>query len=333
MSYDKFRFYLKTLKVYARYQLGYAIPFLVMLRINQKCNLTCSFCRLWRLKEAKEMNTKILLELIDDLARIGVPYLNITGGEPLMRDDLEIIGKHAAKQGLFTTINTNGTFLTKTKAALIANCFDIIKVSLDGFEMTHDRIRGIDGTYRKVHKGLKNLLAVPNRKAKVMIHFVANSDNIQEMPKFVSYFSKIVDAITIMPQFDMSSNTVYQSEAFFRYWKQVDKDYILQESNDILVKPSFKIGKNYCDASKLYYSVWPNGDVICCPNRVWKLGNLKHESFHDIWKNSLTEAQKKKISLCKGCFCRSSVEVSMIMRKNPMQLLFNAPGLIRKFRF
>lgn len=333
MTALNWNFYLKILRTYFNYKINRPTPAIITLRLSFRCNLKCYFCGLWRFPKVKELSLSQIKNIIDDMVELGIPYLNLTGGEPLLRSDIERIGEYSIKNGIFTTLNTHGTLITRTRAEQLVKNFNIIKVSLDGLEKTHDDIRGVKGTFKKVNVGIKNLLRVKNRKAKIILHLVANRKNIHEIPTFLERYNHMVDSVTIMPEFDMKEHNIFSNSKFIETWKEMDKIYNLQESHYIITKPSFKIGRKYCDAAKLYYSVLPEGQVICCSNYPVFLGDINEESFYEIWKKDLTKEQKEKIDKCKGCFCRSTTEISMLMRKSPFELLLNAPKLIKKYKF
>lgn len=326
------RFGLRLLRTYVSYKIGNPTPVIVTLRITFRCNLKCRFCSLWKLPKTKEINLSQIRMLIDDMERLGVPYLNITGGEPLLREDIEKIGEYAHSKGIFTLLNTNAMFITKKRAKMLANSFDIIKVSIDGLEGTHDKIRGKKGAFKLAEAGLRKIFVLKGRGAKVMVHFVANQFNIKEIPKFIERYQNCTDAITIMPEFSTRKGKVFNSPEFLEGWKLVNKRYNLQESKYILKSPSLSLGKEYCEAGRLYYSILPDGRIVCCSNYFYQLGNLNNERFYDVWKRGITESNKEIISKCNGCFCRSTTEVSMLMRKSPLELLFTAPSLIRRYK-
>ena len=60
------------------------------------------------------------------------------------------------------------------------------------------------------------------------------------------------------------------------------------------------------------------------------LGNIKEETFHEVWARELTVSERDQINNCKGCYAKCTTEVSKFMRKSPLDLLMAAPGMIRK---
>lgn len=321
---------MRVLKTYLRYQRGRPTPANISFRITYRCNLKCSFCRFWKIQGITESSTDRIKLLIDDLARLGLPYFNITGGEPCLRPDLEEIAAYSASKGIFTALNTNATMVTEEKAKNLVKYFDTIKISLDGFEHTHDALRGVEGAFRRANIGIQNLVKIKKRKAKIIVHLVANDKNVKEIPEFVKQYTPIVDQVSVMPFFDMIENNIYDSSEFVETWKEVDKTYTLNESEAIITEPEIVEGKNVCDAAVLYYSVLPDGKIICCPHFPLALGNINEERFYDVWKRELREDQKAEIDKCGGCYAKCTTEVSKLMRKTPIQLAMAVPKMIKK---
>jgi len=127
-------------------------PLLATLVVTYRCDLRCAMCDLpARGDRRRELDTRGLLRLVDQLASLGTLGIGITGGEPLLRGDLEAIVRHGARRGLLTHLNTNGTLVTAKRArALRAAGLDSVNISLDGPDAgTHDRLRGRKGSFER----------------------------------------------------------------------------------------------------------------------------------------------------------------------------------------
>lgn len=128
------------------------------------CNLECVHCR--RLEVSHELMKNDLTTaegktLIDQVASVGRPVLVFSGGEPLMRPDIFELAGYAKSQGLLIALATNGTMIDQPLASRIAACgFDRVSTSLDGADaMTHDRFRGLDGSFDRTMQALSFLRA------------------------------------------------------------------------------------------------------------------------------------------------------------------------------
>jgi len=324
------RFFYRVMRTYVRYKLGRPTPSNLSLRLVYRCNLKCKFCKFWKVEKTEESSLERIKLLIDDLARLKLPYFNITGGEPLLRPDLEEIAAYSSERGIYTALNTNGTLVTKERARELVKHFNVIKISLDGFESTHDQIRGVDGCFARANVGIQHLMEAENRKAKVIIHLVGNEKNVDEIPEFVKKFSTKVDCVSIMPHFNLMEDQIYDEPEFIDKWKEADKEHTLNESKEMITKPQLADGRRLCDAATLYYSVLPDGKIICCPHIHVVLGNIKVQRFYDVWSSEVGPAEKEVINKCPGCYAKCTTEVSRLMRMSPLELIKSAPRMIKK---
>lgn len=131
-----------------------ATPFVVAWEITRACALACQHCR----AEAQprrhpgEINTETGKRLIDEVAAIGTPLLVLTGGDPMLRDDLPELIAHASEQGLRVALSPSAT--PRVTRARLEACRDAgigrVSVSLDGSTPnTHDAFRGFAGVFKR----------------------------------------------------------------------------------------------------------------------------------------------------------------------------------------
>jgi radical SAM protein with 4Fe4S-binding SPASM domain len=131
-----------------------------------------------------ELTTDEAIALIDDLADLGIPLLLFSGGEPLVRDDFWTLARHAKKRGLVTALSTNGTLITPEVARDLTNAgVEYAGVSLDGASPeTHDRLRGMPGSFDAAVRGLKNCIAA---SLKCGVRVTVTRDNYAEVPALI----------------------------------------------------------------------------------------------------------------------------------------------------
>ena len=126
----------------------------VFWNLTDRCNLSCTHCYSksgpGRTTEG-ELTTAEALSVIDDLADMGVPLILFTGGEPLMREDIWELARHARNRGLKMALSTNGTLITPDIARRIRDCgIEYAGISLDGARAeTHDRFRNSPGAFEQ----------------------------------------------------------------------------------------------------------------------------------------------------------------------------------------
>jgi MoaA/NifB/PqqE/SkfB family radical SAM enzyme len=118
-------------------------PLVANYYLTYRCNARCHFCDIWALEPKQEASFDTIKHNLQDLRRLGVKYVDFTGGEPLLRSDVAEIFAEAKRQGFMTTMTTN-TILYPKKAKEMQGLVDFLNFSLDGGDAeTHDQSRGV----------------------------------------------------------------------------------------------------------------------------------------------------------------------------------------------
>lgn len=124
---------------------GYRIPFQVHIRVLERCNQKCTYCQNDYIRRGGAFpTTNQLFEIIDGFAYLGTRRITITGGEPLLRDDIYDVVQRIKYHGIKCAFQTNGR-LIDDNIEVIKN-IDLLCVSLDGKRDIHDKYRG-QGSY------------------------------------------------------------------------------------------------------------------------------------------------------------------------------------------
>lgn len=132
--------------------------------LTRNCNLNCVHCR----ARAScgpfegELTTEECKKVLDSIASFSSPTIILTGGEPLMRDDIFDIIDYGQKKGLRLVIAINGTLLDEAKARRMKESGIMrVSMSLDGKDVaSHDSFRGVDGSFDSVMRAAKILTSV-----------------------------------------------------------------------------------------------------------------------------------------------------------------------------
>ena len=154
----------------------------VVWNMTRRCNLKCVHCyaRSEDISYDNEMNREQSLAMIDDLAQFGVPVLLFSGGEPTVHPRLIEYARYAVSKGMRAVISTNGTLITREKAQVLKEIgLSYVGISLDGMEETHDRFRGVKGSYKKAMAAIKNC---QEAGIKVGLRFTINKRNVADIP-------------------------------------------------------------------------------------------------------------------------------------------------------
>lgn len=128
------------------------------IEVTRECNLRCKHC-LNSSGDAMEsqLTQEELIKIVNEFSESGIQEIRFTGGEPLLFKGIFDLINLASSLGIYTSIGTNGTLITKTTAKKLKEAgLKKAIVSIDGTKNKHDYIRG-DGNYKKAMSGIYNL--------------------------------------------------------------------------------------------------------------------------------------------------------------------------------
>jgi heme b synthase len=134
---------------------------MVAWEVTRSCNLNCQHCRAAaeRGPYPGELTQAESFKLIDDLASFSQPVIILTGGEPLLREDIYEIASYGTSRGLRMVIAPNGTLLDSLRTMrLKASGIQRVSISLDGATPeSHDSFRRVEGAFAGALRGIAEL--------------------------------------------------------------------------------------------------------------------------------------------------------------------------------
>ncbi|MCM8809853.1 MAG: radical SAM protein, partial [Candidatus Omnitrophica bacterium] len=164
-----------------REPLIFAEPLMVVWNITGKCNLRCKHCYedagILSKGLPTELSREEKIKLMEEITKLNIPTFAFAGGEPLMDSAFWELAKIGKEAGLYMSINTNGTLITKEIAEKLKEIgFAYYGVSLDGANNVHDEFRRVKGSFERALNGIKNLIEV-GEGDKVCISFTVAREN------------------------------------------------------------------------------------------------------------------------------------------------------------
>ncbi len=173
--------------IFSHYVLSRNRPLLASFKLTYACNLRCQQCPFFEM-QAANMSFKLALEIMDQLVKRGNRLIVFEGGEPFLWQDhdhdLSELVREAKKRFFSVGITTNGSFPLNVPA-------DVIWVSLDGLQETHDNLRGAP----VFDKALANIATAKHQR--VYAHITINSINAPEIPALIRFLQNKVQGMTI----------------------------------------------------------------------------------------------------------------------------------------
>jgi len=160
---------------------------LVAWETTRRCNLACKHCRATAEDHAyaNELDTQASFKLLEQIREVGNPIIILTGGEPLLRDDIFDIAAYGTKLGLRMVMAPNGTLITEENAKKMkASGIKRISVSLDGSTPeTHDDFRGIKNAFEKSIQGIH---IAKKAGIEFQINTTITKTNLDQIPKILA---------------------------------------------------------------------------------------------------------------------------------------------------
>ncbi|MCJ7713327.1 radical SAM protein, partial [Candidatus Bathyarchaeota archaeon] len=322
----------KPLSIYA--------PFLVVWDFTHKCNLNCQHCYSNSGKALEEeLNTKEAIEVVNQLADFGVTALAFSGGEPLIRSDFFEVAQHAVKRGLYVSVATNGTLLTKENVRKLKKAkINYVEISIDGASaQSHDSFRGVSGAFDNAIKGLRNCV---QEDLCACIATTATKKNLKEIPAIIDLAEQIgaerFTYFNFVPTgrgkelYDQDISPEEREELMSYLLKRISngcnvtilttapqlarlaiqcqgegKEMAMSMAHMQTIKVSKKAVSladfiGGCGAGRLYCSLSPKGDVHPCVFLPINVGNIKDKKFQEIWLNSKFFTSLRDRSKLKG---------------------------------
>ncbi len=158
----------------------------VNLEVTKRCNARCDFCDYWKEEHTPEMD-----DYVDVVRKLRPLSVSLTGGEPLLREDLaRVIASLRRSFGfLFISLITNGSLLTVERGLeLWKSGLDELSISLDYLDERHDRDRRLPGLAGHVLSVAPDLTAAG---VNLCFNVVIKRENYQEVPRILRHASKM----------------------------------------------------------------------------------------------------------------------------------------------
>jgi Fe-coproporphyrin III synthase len=307
-----------------------SMPVDAVVAVTYRCDSRCNMCNIWQLPPGDELEPEQYRKLPRTLRDI-----NITGGEPFLRDDLveivRIIDQRCGHPRI--VISTNG-FERRRIAHAAPGLLKIgknvgIAVSLDGIGEKHDEIRGIPGGFDKVVETLKQLRTIGYRNVRVA--FTAQRSNVKHLGAVYDLSRQF--------GFQFTSSVAQNSDFYFSTAENqtVDPLDLSAELRYVMRKEllsfspkrwlrayfysgvlAYNVSKERllpCRAGRDSFFMDPAGFVYPCLTLNKAMGNLRTHAFDAIWGGSAADTVRGEVDLCRQpCWMICTARTAMLRR-------------------
>jgi len=347
-----------TMRSIAYYGLTYPQKFIappvVVWNFTNICNLKCKHCYQSAGKKlVDELSLEKRLDVIDQLAAEDVFSVAFSGGEPLMDRDIWKVIEKAKEKFMYVSVATNGTLITPRVAKRLSDVgVDYVEISLDSVNPEkHDEFRGVKGAWDKTITGIKN--AVAERTYQVGLAPTITKMNFDELEDLIKLAMKLkvdkffvfnfipvgegknlIDIDLTPEQREKMLNTLYNSYiekgiVSLTTCPQYARVAMQKSEGNIIPTSHYSVDKSGkarllaefiggCGVGRGYCAIQPDGIITPCVYMPIVVGDLKKQSFKEIWTTSpvLRELRSREDlkehcgiceyrSVCGGCRARA----------------------------
>lgn len=291
-------------------------PRLVAWEVTRMCNLNCVHCRASadRGPYPGELDGQRCMEILEEIAKQGRPIVILTGGEPLLRDDVFDLASHGTRLGLRMVMATNGTLLTREKVEIMKSSgIRRVSISIDGATAgEHDRFRQVPGAFKGALEGI-DLLKKGNMEFQINTTVTRhNVHQVEEILDLAMDLGAAAHHIFLLVPTGRARDMVNQEIDAREYEKLLHWFYEKGRSLPIHLKatcaPHYyrilrqearKRGEEVnfetygldavtrgCLGGTAFCFISHDGIVQPCGYLDLNCGDLKKESFESVWNNS-----------------------------------------------
>jgi mycofactocin biosynthetic radical S-adenosylmethionine protein MftC len=284
-------------------QAGLDAPICLTWELTYACNLACVHCLSSSgRRDPNELTTVEALDLVDQLAELQVFYVNIGGGEPMLRRDFFDIVEHSVDRRVGVKFSTNGSRLDAGSARRLAAMPHLdVQVSLDGMDpATNDAVRG-EGSWAAARRAMDNLAAADFGEFKISV--VCTRHNVPQLDAYKAMADDYGAQLRITRLRPSGRGVDSYRELRLTQGQQRDVFRWVLDHPDVLTGDSFfhlnalgthtgesLPGLNLCGAGRIVCLVDPVGDVYACPfviHEEFLAGNVRDDGgFAAVWRDS-----------------------------------------------
>lgn len=297
---------------------GLDAPICLTWEITYACNLQCIHCLSSSgRRDPRELTTEQAKEVLDELRDLQVFYINIGGGEPMIRQDFFEILEYAEQCNIGVKFSTNGTYIDAKNAQRLASMNYIdIQISLDGIDSaTNDAVRG-KGSYAVARRAMNHLRDANFGAFKISVVVTRhNVDQLDDFKTLADSYGAQLRITRLRPSGrgidswkDLHPTQVQQRQIY---------EWLVDHGDTVLTGDSFfhlnalgpaLPGLNMCGAGRVVCLIDPIGDVYACPFVIhdqFKAGSVHSKGgFTQVWRDSelfVSLRQPDSVGACMSC--------------------------------
>lgn len=308
------------------------------------CNARCIMCDSWKKPTQGDLTTDEVENIFQQLPQMDA--IRLTGGEPFVRKDMLDIHEMAIKfmNPMLVHVTSNGflpdrivDFCEKRSRKTPLH----LLISIDGVGEKHNHIRGNSKAYDLAVETIERLAP---RKKELNFRLAVNQTivdaegvehyrKLREVLRPLGVYNNVVMAYdqsatySLESEVDMAPKEIGQFTTFGDFNDETLKDLLKEVKSDLHELSFFeRQAKKYylrgienrllhdkgtpnppCVALNSHLRIFPNGDVPTCQFNTRTIGNLRDQTFEEVWKSQEAAAQRTWVRKCAGCWAECEV--------------------------
>jgi MoaA/NifB/PqqE/SkfB family radical SAM enzyme len=283
-------------------------PLVANYYLTYRCNARCHFCDIWALEPGKEASFETISHNLRDLKRLGVRYVDFTGGEPLLRADVTEVFREAKALGFYTSMTTN-TILYLQKAKDMQGLVDFLNFSLDGADAeTHDHSRGV-----KIFDTLVESVGLAQSLGEYpVLNHTVTAQNYERIGEVAQLGQKLGARVWLNPAFTAHSNynnkknpTSAIAEAIAASAKQYRNLGYNKAALSFIQAGGNDTQNPRCKAVDAVIAISPNDELLLPCYHFAQTGLPINGRLYDLYRESEVveeyRSSQGKLSVCEGC--------------------------------
>ena len=259
-------------------------PLNVYISTTNKCPYDCPHCS-YKKRPEEEISTKEFYNIIDQIKELGTPTIGFTGGEPLLRKDIEKLIEYS-KPELNTIIFTTGYSLTRKKAEKLKKAgIDCVTVGIESSNPEkHNKIRNNKESFNWLEKSVKNCVDAEIYTAISTIGFREKIENIYilgekcEVGELRLLNPVATGGIANKTEVILNSNEIEKLKEFHKKHNRKNLGPVVESF--AYIESSELFG---CGAGFHHMFIDAAGNVCPCDLTPLSFGNIKEKKLKDIW--------------------------------------------------
>ena len=290
-------------------------PYMAEFDITYRCNCRCRMCQRWNDPRPESLTVNDYRRLAAEFRQMAVHQISVAGGEPLIRKDVFDIIAGFADADLSVNLCTNGMRVAELAPQIIRSGATCVTISLDGaVAESHDRIRGVKGSYDQVVAGIHRILALKRSwRPVVRVRMTVSGSNQNEIRQFIEKWKGVADDVLLQPVHhcgDSYYTGLQPAELALKpdiLSVQLDKTPLAGDAYMGTFIRSLKTNGTYpdfrCFAGVLMVRIDPWGDVYPCLEQHDKIGSIRNRTFRDLWQSPEFNRVRERLRSKRPCRC------------------------------